>query len=386
MEDQDYFDAIHRAELADRTKAKYIENLKRLKRLTNFESIERLLRNPTMVNEKLQQTIENKSSRVPYMTAVIAVFKHAYLRDKMSVAHTKWMAFYEPLSKEVTAARESNKPTQSQMESFVKWDDVIAKRDSLALGTTEQLFLDLYIHFTRRQRDFYNIHILRDTVGSCDEGYLYLPEDKSIEARINIVEGKTLGPGEFFNEVVPPHLRESVEASLAKVPRTHLLMAGMPEEGKRDVIGLTRYTNEVAFLKWSNRLLSRLFHPKVTVNSLRHAKVNWIREHVNWSVARRNHEANLMGHLRSQSDLYVFIPEENDDRVTQTGPIGSIDETNIRTGVFIDDSGIVKRVRCVMISEKTIDISENDRNTLMNMLKFSEDSKLESPFAHQELV
>jgi hypothetical protein len=93
-----------------------------------------------------------------------------------------------------------------------------------------------------------------------------------------------------------------------------------------------------------------------------------------------------MGHLRSQSDLYVFIPEEDDDRVTQTGPIGSIDETNIRTGVFIDDSGIVKRVRCVMISEKTIDISENDRNTLMNMLKFSEDSKLESPFAHQELV
>jgi hypothetical protein len=382
--DDEYFDAINRApKLAAATKTNYIQKLRYLKKFTDMKSIDRIINNPTKVNEKLL-TIENKKTRLSYMSAVIAVFKHACLTETMKAPYGKWETYYRPLWNDITRERETNKPTKRQEKTRISWDEVLKMKDSFSPGETEHVFLSLYVQLMRRQRDFYDIRIYRDIQdGAPDipntEGYVYIPSDKnSIRvARINIVKSKNFKPGEFLNVELSDEVRESIEKSIANSPRSHLFMANLPERGKKVVNALTTYKSETSFRQWSNGVLSRLFKPAVTITSLRHAKATWIKSHINWSVARRNQEANLMGHSRIQSELYHYIDEENDDMIKDiidedtNGEIqmstNDTKSTKLNVAYIIDESGNLKKVECLIM--ETLDVNDEDRRGLLSVLK-----------------
>jgi hypothetical protein len=379
--DSDYVDAINRADLAERSKIEYIKNLERLKKMTGLESIERLICNPTKVCTKLLE-ITTKSSRYNYMTAVMSAIRYTYQMEVLKDIRAKWLTFIEPLKAEMNAERESNKPTPRQLKTYVPWKDIMAMKDSFQLGSTEHMYLSLYTWACRRQLDYYNLLVYtkfddNNKKPSNSVGHVYIPVDKTIPAYIHIVEGKTLGPGEFFHEELPIEVRLSIEASIINFPRSHLFMSGMNGRGR-----LKKYDHVKTYGTWANRLLQKLFDKAITVTTMRRSRATYNAQFVNRSMTQKKEEARLMAHSVHQSQLYHIIFDEDDTdmwhepvipfeviEITETPNVDNaqIDCSTPKTLLTIDPvTGQIRSIKCFIIEESNV--TENDLINISNVL------------------
>jgi hypothetical protein len=319
MLDSEYVFAIKQVDyLADITKNNYIRNLQTIKKKTGINSIHEILLNPTMVMETLSK-IENKKTRMSLMVSVMSTFKHSHQMESLKSARAQWITFCEPLSIEIETSRESRLPTRLKLEQRLIWEDVLRTRDSYQIGSTEHCFLSIICFITRRQSDFRSIKIYRDYQVEPTEGHIYIPYDHRIPGHIHITEGKRLCYGEYFHEILPSNVRESVQKSLELYPRSHLFMGKIPCDtmnSSSSTRSMDEYKTVDAYRSWSNSMLKRIFeNENVSMVALRNSKAVYNHQFPDWTDEKMTAEARLMAASKEMCELYA-LNYENTDKPT----------------------------------------------------------------------
>jgi hypothetical protein len=332
MSDIEYEDAIKQAELSKYTIDSYIRCLRRLKTISGLETIESIIHNPVLVNDKLL-SVENESTKYSYMVAVMSAIKHVN-RPDLEETRRLWIPYAEKLNQTLKIAREARISTEHQEETYVPWEEVLARRDALEVGSTEHVYMTLVSFATRRQRDYYSLKIYRENMmpEKLNEGHVYIPTNTNHKGYINVVLGKTLREGEVFYEELPNNVVESMRVSVTRYPRSHLFMGGLPQSLrmlKNPRKKYTEYNNENAFQAWGNRMLGRLFEKDVTMVTLRHSHAVHNFSFPEWTDKMLEVEARLMASGVENMERYALQYGPNPEntirsiRFPPTVPVGS---------------------------------------------------------------
>lgn len=241
------------------------------------------------------------------LKALLAVMKHASIKENHSDVYESWYKEFEPRNKQFIAQRESNEPTEKQKAAMLDWEkDVLPVWMHLhrrTYASPDHVLLSMYVLLPpRRQMDYYKVRILapEETLAAAAKtadpsvsGFLHL-ESK----QIMIVQGKTVHSYDEWIKDLPTDLVRILKASLRKHPREYLFLRPSDQQA---------FASPTAFTKFNNQRLKELFaNEYVSVNSLRHAFATFVHSCPMKSLASLKEVSKDMGHSVLTNMSYVL--------------------------------------------------------------------------------
>jgi hypothetical protein len=154
-------------QLSTMSKSQYIARLAALQRITGADSLEQVLLQPSCTLQALREQkcsstgrpLAN-SSRKAYVASVLAALKHtpellkkrAYRR-----ARREFVRAFKELRSQVdqhTAQCASGEALPSRCDGYLPWDEICRVRDTLPVGSTERVLLELHTCCLGRSREY----------------------------------------------------------------------------------------------------------------------------------------------------------------------------------------------------------------------------------------
>jgi hypothetical protein len=291
--DTNYLDAISKADLSLISKRVYLERIKTI--CTKMEKdVYWVLKNPKEVTEFIFKLSEAESTRKSYISAILAIYKHNEgLRDTpgFNNSYKEWLEIFKELDDFIEERYKLNKPSDKQLEGYVKYQDIIKKRDELEHGTLEKLLLGFYTYIKPLRADFNNVHIYKKFVATPKyDNYILMNEKKLV-----LQEFKTQKKHDKLEIDIPNELITELENSLKKRPREWLFT---------DKEGNPYKSN--SFTKWANRTFQRLFKKPLTITLIRHSYISSLDQN-KLTTKEKEEIAHAMGHTKGMQELYRFV-------------------------------------------------------------------------------
>ena len=230
----------------------------------------------------------SKTNLHSYISAVLAVFKHAplYINDipEMFVFHRIWLGILSDNEQDIVIRRSQNKPTllQEAREGYkLTINDIVNKSNDTDIDIMNKLLLSMYSLIPPVRIDYYATHIIKlDEVPETDN-YIVL---KNNEAELVIRKYKTSRKhGEIRHPKLPNELYNIIIQSLEIHPRKYLF----ENNGKA-------FTPN-GFCKWSSATLEKLFGVQLTLTIIRHIYISSIPLST-MTLEEKKNISKLMGH------------------------------------------------------------------------------------------
>lgn len=303
--------------LSEKSVSSYQSQIKRLLRWTEAPSLCNVINHKEIYHPKLIKAIEEeyeeatdydlKMVQLQILKALLAVMKHASIKEHHHELYESWYAEFEPLNKLFIQQRESNEPTEKQLSAMLDWEqDVIPKWMHLhkyTYASHDHLLLSMYVLLPpRRQVDYYKVRILQPTetfetaVKQHDtslSGYIDLQTKQ-----IMIVQGKTVQSYAEWVKDLPTDLMRILRASIRKYPRDYLFLR--PSDN-------LPFSSATTFTKYNNQRLKEIFeNSNISVNSLRHAFATFVHACPMKSLASLKEVSKDMGHSVLTNMSYVL--------------------------------------------------------------------------------
>lgn len=245
-----------------------------------------------------------------YAAAVLSAFKHVpRLKTEFPASFAAWTTLGETAQLPLDAHALSAQPTPRQSKGWVPLDEIVRKRDALALGSDERLLLAMYTLIPSRRNDFSSLRIY-ERLSQADResttgNFMVLPRGPKTKgvATLTLKEYKTSKKYDEVTEVLPVALVREIRASLERAPREYLFVS--PRDGRPYGPG-----REASFSKWANSLLERTFRRPLTLTLLRHAYITGLRFD-EMTPLEREDIARRMGHSVTTQMRYKFIFRAN---------------------------------------------------------------------------
>jgi integrase len=294
--------------LAERSKETYARRYTMMQRdVMPGKTFHYMLQHPdetvtAIKNHKNMKTGEELShcTKDQYVTALLSFFEHApEYKFANHDLHQQWKKLHGEIRQPIDLRYKTGEPTERQKESFVTWEDVIKKRDSLEPGTQERLLLSMYSYIPPVRNDYAQTRIFKRTPRDKNAAGNYVVFNASNPVVV-LQEYKTC---KRYNEIatpIPRLLYNEIKASLEKLPREYLFISPMTGE---------MYNNENTFSKWANGTLQNIFDRPVTLTTLRHSFLSQeemqskLRES---TVLERENVSRAMGHSVSMQEGYIW--------------------------------------------------------------------------------
>ena len=300
--------AVSTGDLADITRLNYETRINALQDATGL-SIKTLLRQPA----ETYAAIVRKSNGVPqtvrsYLTAVLALFRHSNnLRELRPNECQEFKEYFRQVDQVVQQRYNSNIPTERQRDAYMPWSEVLKRRDSIITGAShpaadarqrhvDHLVLCLYTMIPPLRADFGNVRIMSTSGARSKEGNMLIVTDADMRLILNEFKSKSKRMQQY-NKVLPKDLDAVIRASLARYPRTHLLVS------PRDDLPFLRDNTYVVFV---HRILERVLGKKVSISMLRHIYVNSLDFNALTSGQKCQLSADML-HSVSTNDRYRLI-------------------------------------------------------------------------------
>lgn len=262
------------------TKQTYIFALKRITSITKKPlcvSIE----SANVTYKKLREQIQSNSSLKTTVATILAIMKYTGEKTRNKPLFEKWYRIYKPLVEDAENHRKANLPTQRQMDTMIKWEEVVKVYKGTTITNEQRLVLAMYCLVPpRRQQDYFAVNLTKPKVNN-NESYIDLKT-----ADMVIKHFKTVDKYNTWTTKIPNELVDLINKSLKDNPRDYLFVmnSGKP------------FGNRNSFTKYSNRILEKIFGKKVTVNCLRHAFSTWRNSDRTLTIGERMNDAAAMGH------------------------------------------------------------------------------------------
>jgi uncharacterized protein with HEPN domain len=211
-----FTDVIDNSTLAKLSKIEYKGRLQRLTLLTGHD-VDWIIQNCKEVQKKLKSYAP--TTQKGYINTVLTIFKYTKdLRKKQPNAYKCWFDALSKINVIVEAKYDNIEPSKKQLETYVQWDDIIKRRDTLDKESPEYLLLSMYTMIPPARADMNHVKI-----------YYKDPTDKEIEKQPNYLTIKENTMRLIYNEFksrgrkiqryekeLPENLKLVIEKSLKK--------------------------------------------------------------------------------------------------------------------------------------------------------------------------
>ena len=309
----DLLKAIIDAELSQVSKRVYLERLRTM--VKEFDTnVYWIITHPDEVLPWILKKSEVLSTQKSYIIAILAVFKHNDgLKAQLDKYYNTWFTKFSELDKAINDRYKTNEPSERQMNAYVKFDDIVKKRDSLEDGTFEKLLLSFYTYIRPLRADFNLVRIYNsvDELPKNNEKENYIVFENKHEATLYLHEFKTQRSHNELKKELPAELIKQLQLSLTKKPREWLFI---------DKFGKP-YKAANSYTRWANRTFQKLFNKPLTITMIRHSYISSLDQNV-LTTLEKEEIAKEMAHSRGMQELYRFVDKggniNNNDTQTDT--------------------------------------------------------------------
>lgn len=296
--------AIGLAPLSDTSKAQYLRKLEILAERGGHADLWTAVKSHDASIMALMQKYGSKhASMHMFASAVLSAFKHVpSLKTLAHESYTAWLAVHEGAQRPLELHALTAKPTERQALGWVPFEEIVKKREALAIGSDARLLISMYTLVPSLRNDLGILKIFPDPPPADTPGnHLVLPDPPSkLPAILTIAEFKTSKRYDSIAEELPETLVSEIRASLARRP---LAARGYLFVSVRD--GLP-FKTEKSFSNWANALLNRTFRKPLTLTLLRHAFITALKFD-EMTPLQRMDVARRMGHSVETQMKYKFI-------------------------------------------------------------------------------
>lgn len=290
-------DLITERDLDYLTAMQYITTLRLLNDDVPFKSLT-FLRNHSDIIERLERTYAPSSvkTKLGQIVSVLSLFPN-YTKIK-DLYHDALMSRAAALQAEEASGEKNAK----QKETWISWEDVLAKRDELVKtkpsGEVTQselldaLVISLYTYIApRRNKDYLKMYIIPevdDTLYPTTVNYLVLQEKKMIfnTYKTSATYGQQVLdiPNPLWSVFQRFYATIDKKASFFPIP--------LIQKNGKHYSGVSSITD----------ILNRIFGKKIGASALRHI---YLSDKYADNTDERNQDSKDMAHSRSQQDLYI---------------------------------------------------------------------------------
>jgi hypothetical protein len=214
----------------------------------------------------------NLSSNTPSNRHIFLVSVLSYLRHKKDelphlskeeyeALRARWVAIHHANEAPIVQRRLENRPTDIQLTKngvHLTFDQIVATRDALAVGSIERLLLSLYTMIPPCRADYFATQVVRGEEVPTEKNYVRIHE--GVESVLT--DFKTARQYKEIRNVFPPALVAELQASLEAHHRSYLFLNAKGEP-----------FNRASFVLWAGRLLRRVMGVDFTLVFFRHAFV-----------------------------------------------------------------------------------------------------------------
>lgn len=231
-----------------------------------------------------------------YITTIQAVIKY---NPEQHAHRTQWAALFTAVDTPVQNKYKNNTASERQLQAYVRWDDILKRREELPRTSDEYLVLSLFTLVPPvRSSDLCSVRLVKSpTDAAAHPNRLLLRPDGSMQ--IHIAEFKAKSDRLPHIEYdYPAALCSIIKESLRRQPRDYLLVSPQTQRP---------YADPNSFTKYVNRTLQKVFGKPVTVNTLRHSFITSL--DLNKLTSGQKLEiANMMGQTNTQmQDFYRLL-------------------------------------------------------------------------------
>lgn len=207
-----------------------------------------------------------------YYTAINSIINHAseftshIPKPTMLEIKKQWCNIRRDNQKDIVERRDKLIPTENQLQkggTYLKYEDILTKRDSLPFGSIERLLLGFYTYLPPMRADYFAIEIITFKKKPTQPNYIRrVSPDHSV---LTVADFKTRNAFDPITTILPPELNNELIESLRIKPRIYLFTNQTGEPFTRK-----------AFSNWATRVLTQLFETQLTLNIIRHLYINTI--------------------------------------------------------------------------------------------------------------
>jgi hypothetical protein len=274
------------------------------------QNITNLLMFPENSNNILVERVENKSNTNlhNFYTAINCLINHStefishIPSQTLSELKKQWSKIRTDNQKPINERRMENLPTELQLQkggTYLKYEDIIKKRDSLPYGSTEKLLLAFYTYIPPVRADYFATEIISFKQKPSQANYIR--RITPMHSVMTLTDFKTKHKYEKITNILPEELNNELVKSLENNPRKYLFVNQTGQPFTRN-----------SFTVWSKRILTRLFKTEMTLNHLRHLFINTL--DMNMKPAELKLISDKMGHCLTTQRLYKWdITQPNND-------------------------------------------------------------------------
>lgn len=266
---------------------------------------------PENSNKILLDSVTNKShtNLHNFYTSINAFSNHSYdfishiPLKQLAELRNQWCKIRNDNQKPIMERRLELLPTEIQLQkggTYLKYDDILKKRDSLPSGSIEKLLLAFYTYIPPVRADYFATEII--TFKQTPTQPNYIRRVSPTHSIVTLTDFKTKQRYTQITNILPQELNNELIKSLEKSPRKYLFVNQTGEPFTRN-----------AFTVWSKRILSRLFETEMTLNIIRHLYINSLDMTMKPTLLREISQK--MGHDLTTQRLYKWDVSqlENDD-------------------------------------------------------------------------
>ena len=286
---------IASSELSDNSKENYRMRAQTLEKRSG-KTLINIATNPDIYIPEIQAWYPNNTSRKAYMSFILSLFRYNpdFMCDNRKF-YEKWSNAFNDTHRQVMDRYETNKPTERQVEGYVKYTDIIKKRDELEEGSIERLLLGFYTHLRPLRCDFGMVKIYKEklpTEKERESNYIHINSDKATLHLETYKTSKTYGNYEIE---LPEPLLKDLKLSLKNKDREWLFVDSNNKAQTRNT-----------YCSWTLRVFKKLFNKPLSVSLIRHSYINELNMN-DLSIKEKKEIAEQMHHNVQTQDLYRLI-------------------------------------------------------------------------------
>lgn len=288
---------IMEAELSPASKRQYVHSLQMLQSLMRGMSFQDILKSPEITLPRIKMQYTNPQTQKALISGIKAAFKHVPgLKDKFELAYNVWHEQAKELQKDILDRVATAVPTETEVEKWVVWPEILAKVHELAktqYASLDHLVLAMYSLMEPMRADFGKVRILDSPPPPDDFEENHIVFTNPSMAHLIMKSYKTSAKYGEYRRMIPEELTRIIYASIMTTPRHYLFI---DESGKP-------YDNKNSFGKFVNRTLAKIFGRSVTIRILRHSFISNIDFNTTTPAQLMEYSRNML-HSISQQQLY----------------------------------------------------------------------------------
>lgn len=258
-------------------------------------------------------TIKSNSNIHTFYTAILAILNHCneytshLTPTQLDELKKQWRTLLKNNLQPYEERRSNSLPTELQLQkggTFLQYDSILKKRDSLPIGSTERLLLGFYTHIPPVRADYFATEIITFKQKPTEPNYIRRITPDISQVVLN--DFKTKHSYKQIQNTLPPELNADLVESLRIKPRKYLFVNQTYQPFTRN-----------GFVIWAGRILSRLFGTEVPLTTLRHLYINSLKldtrtaKEITEISSKMGHD--LLTHLKYRWDLSKIKRDDDEE-------------------------------------------------------------------------